>query len=277
VAAWTVVFGANKADYQDSNGHWHYVVELASIAATAVITDQRVRQPIATDLVNYLAARNGDYENLRARATTKDDVDLGNLPNAKSDDPASDSSEVLATTKALQTLRTTVDNALRGMVSHFAMAAPPAGWLRANGAAVSRTAYADLFSRIGTTHGAGDGSTTFSLPDLRGEFIRGWDNGRGVDVGRGLGSLQGSQNLEHDHDAETKPAGKHDHEISVPRDLGKQADGDNDAFLGDEVQEGIAVIKTNMAPDHVHVVTVESSGGTESRPRNIALLACIKY
>lgn len=277
VAAWTVVFGANKADYQDSNGHWHYVVELASIAATAVITDQRVTQPIGTDLVNYLAARNGDYENLRARATTKDDVDLGNLPNAKSDDPSSDSSEVLATTKALQTLRTTVDNAMRGMVSHFAMAAPPTGWLRANGASVSRTAYADLFNRIGTTHGAGDGSTTFSLPDLRGEFIRGWDNGRGVDVGRALASLQASQNLLHDHAAETKPAGKHDHELSVPRDLGKQADGDNDAFLGDEVQEGIAVIKTNMAPDHVHGVTVESSGGTESRPRNVALLACIKY
>ena len=57
------------------------------------------------------------------------------------------------------------------------------GWLKANGAAVSRTAYGDLFAKIGTVFGSRDGSTTFNLPDLRGEFIRGWDNGRGVDSG----------------------------------------------------------------------------------------------
>ena len=60
----------------------------------------------------------------------------------------------------------------------------PTGYLKANGALISRTTYATLFAAIGATFGVGDGSTTFALPDLRGEFIRGWDDGRGIDTSR---------------------------------------------------------------------------------------------
>lgn len=67
----------------------------------------------------------------------------------------------------------------------------PAGYLVEDGAAVGRVAYATLFAAIGTTYGAGDGATTFNLPDSRGEVWRGLDMGRGVDAGRVLGSLQG--------------------------------------------------------------------------------------
>lgn len=77
-----------------------------------------------------------------------------------------------------------------GTVIHVCTASAPAGWLKANGAAVSRSTYATLFAAIGTTFGAGDGSTTFTLPDLRGEFIRGCDDGRGVDAGRAIGTAQ---------------------------------------------------------------------------------------
>jgi hypothetical protein len=77
-----------------------------------------------------------------------------------------------------------------GQVSMFAMVTPPTHWLECNGATISREVYSDLFDKIGTTFGSGDGSTTFNIPDLRGEFIRGLDNGRGVDTGRTLGSLQ---------------------------------------------------------------------------------------
>jgi microcystin-dependent protein len=70
-----------------------------------------------------------------------------------------------------------------GAVVPFAFASvPPFGYLLCNGAAVSRNIYARLFNAIGTTYGVGDGFFTFNLPDLRGEFIRGWDNGRGVDT-----------------------------------------------------------------------------------------------
>lgn len=66
----------------------------------------------------------------------------------------------------------------------------PDGYLELAGQAISRTTYSALFTLFGTTYGAGDGSTTFNLPDLRGEFVRGWDHGRGIDTGRTLGSTQ---------------------------------------------------------------------------------------
>lgn len=82
-----------------------------------------------------------------------------------------------------------------GTIQWYAKNTPPAGWLVCDGSAVSRSTYSDLFAVIGTTFGAGNGSTTFNLPDLRGEFIRGWDNGRGVDDGRGFGSNQAGTSL----------------------------------------------------------------------------------
>jgi microcystin-dependent protein len=67
---------------------------------------------------------------------------------------------------------------------------PLGGYLLCDGTAVSRTRYARLFARIGTTWGSGNGSTTFNLPDMRGAFLRGFDNGRGVDAGRTFGTSQ---------------------------------------------------------------------------------------
>lgn len=74
------------------------------------------------------------------------------------------------------------DVAPAGTIAWFGAATPPEGYLACNGAAVSRTTYAALFAAIGTTFGAGNGTTTFNLPDLRGEFIRGFDGGRGIDT-----------------------------------------------------------------------------------------------
>ncbi|MEQ1733868.1 MAG: phage tail protein [Bacteroidia bacterium] len=78
-----------------------------------------------------------------------------------------------------------------GAISIFPYTSIPTDYLECNGSAVSRSTYAALFAKIGTTYGAGDGSTTFNLPDLRGEFVRGFDNGRGADVARVMGSAQG--------------------------------------------------------------------------------------
>ncbi|WP_060489149.1 phage tail protein [Pseudomonas sp. NBRC 111121] len=277
LGTWTVVFGEVKTDYQDSNGRWHYLVELADVDALGTVTDLRPWQPITTALIEHFAARNGDYEHLRARATTKEDVGLDQIPNAISDDPNTDSSAVLATTKALKMLQDQLDESMAAMVTHFDMEVPPLGFLRANGASVSRTTFARLFRKIGTRHGS-ESPTTFKLPEVRGEVIRGWDDGRGIDPGRVLGSWQDSQNLLHDHAVEIQPGGEHDHEIEVPRDLGqRQDDIANDAFLGDEVEEGMQTIRTTRAPNHTHGATISSSGGNEARPRNIAFLACIKY
>ena len=132
-----------------------------------------------------------------------------------------------------------------GQVATFAMNTAPSGWLKANGAAVSRTTYAALFTAIGTTFGAGDGSTTFLLPDLRGEFARGWDDGRGIDSGRAFGSAQADEFESHLHVATT---------------LVSTAAGGTGAF-GNTAGVGNS----------------GSTGGAETRPRNIALLACIKF
>lgn len=77
-----------------------------------------------------------------------------------------------------------------GTVLAFAGSASPSGFLLCDGSAVSRSTYRALFLAIGVIYGPGDGGTTFNLPDLRGQFIRGLDAGRGVDAGRALGTKQ---------------------------------------------------------------------------------------
>ena len=140
-----------------------------------------------------------------------------------------------------------------GTVIYHAANTAPSGFLKANGAAVSRSTYAALFTAIGTTFGAGDGSSTFNVPDLRGEFPRGWDDSRGVDSGRSFGSAQSDQMESHIHG------------LSSAANFG----GSHNRVL-----VGSGVFSSNNA-------TTTSQGGTsnssENRPRNIALLACIKY
>lgn len=136
-----------------------------------------------------------------------------------------------------------------GVVEWFAAATPPSGYLECNGAAISRTTYAALFLVIGTTHGAGDGSTTFNIPDLRGEFIRGLDNGRGVDAGRAIGSAQAHQMQSHTH--------------TTPQGL--TASG------------GVQYTTGGNGVSSVSGATGGVSNGSENRPRNVAMLPCIKF
>lgn len=87
---------------------------------------------------------------------------------------------------------------LPGMLIIYAGSSAPTGWLFCDGSPVSRTTYASLFSAIGTTYGAGDGSTTFNVPDLRGRVVAGVDNMGGSDAGRldwanTLGTFGGAQ------------------------------------------------------------------------------------
>lgn len=72
-----------------------------------------------------------------------------------------------------------------GSISAFGGSEAPSGWLLCQGQAVSRTTYAELFSIIGTSFGSGDGSTTFNVPDLRGEFLRGAGTNSHANQGNG--------------------------------------------------------------------------------------------
>lgn len=79
-----------------------------------------------------------------------------------------------------------------GTVMPTALATAPVGWLLCYGQAVSRTSYASLFNAIGTTYGAGDGTTTFNLPDLRGRVVAGKDDMGGTAASRLSSTVAGS-------------------------------------------------------------------------------------
>lgn len=138
--------------------------------------------------------------------------------------------------------------------------AAPAGYLKKNGALLSRTTYAALYAyavasgNMAANDGAwtagefspGDGSTTFRIPDGRGEFIRGWDDGRGIDAGRAIGTSQADDLKSHTHTVPIANAG-----------------------AGASNASGYYTNASNT--------TSSATGGAETRPRNVAELACIKY
>ena len=136
-----------------------------------------------------------------------------------------------------------------GTVAYTARSSAPAGWIIANGAQISRTVYSGLFGAIGTAFGNGDGSTTFTIPDLRGVFIRGLDSGRGLDVGRLFGSYQ--------NDA----IGSHNHSLTFP--------------LTNEAGSGS--VASGSAYESDYTVSTAYYGASETRPKNVALVPIIKY
>jgi len=158
-----------------------------------------------------------------------------------------------------------------GTVQAFAGSTAPIGYLLCNGAAVSRTTYSKLFSVIGTTYGAGNGTTTFNVPDLRGEFIRGLDAGRGVDSGRTLGSSQGDLFRAHTHSGTTSVAGAHTH--TYQRTVWTGTPGVDD----DSSEYSFRDAETSPAGAHTHSLSINSTGGVETRPRNVAMNFIIKY
>lgn len=146
----------------------------------------------------------------------------------------------------------TMETVAPGIVAFYPKTTAPAGWLKANGAAISRTTYSALFAAIGTAFGAGDGLTTFNVPDLRGEFLRGLDDGKGTDPGRTLSAtVQDDALKSHTHTLPFKPTG-------IAGAISTRAD------VNSRVTSGTTE-------------STNATGGTETRPRNIALLACIKY
>ena len=162
------------------------------------------------------------------------------------------------------------DQTPAGTVIYTARSTPPTGYIKANGAAISRSTFSVLFAAIGTQFGVGNGSTTFNVPDLRGEFIRGLSDGSTVDSGRTLGSNQGSQNVSHNHTGSVTGAGTHGHTYDRS-DAGSGTEGGNQG-----VHDFNASTSVGGNGAHNHGVSIDLDGGTEARPRNVALLACIK-
>ncbi|WP_235914192.1 phage tail protein [Curvivirga aplysinae] len=165
---------------------------------------------------------------------------------------------------AINCLASTLENTIvpAGTILWSAMGTPPNAYLYCDGSEVSRETYSDLFDAIGDLYGAGDGSTTFNLPDLRGRFVRGWDDTGTIDIGRQFGSLQDDQLQGHGHTI-------------------RGGSGTESPSLGNN---GNVNSKWNYAGARSGVVTnLTTNGhgtpkvGDETRPKNIALLPCIKF
>jgi len=188
-----------------------------------------------------------EFNNISSSSTTKIDkvtsATTGNLAQFTATGAIEDSSESIASVILAAALPS-------GTINNFAGSSAPSGWLECDGSAVSRTDFSNLFDAIGSLYGPGDGISTFNLPDLRGEFVRGWDNGRNVDSGRSLGSNQGDEFRSHSHGVTNSDRTRVDPPFS-------------------------GLVK-GFLPSGGDVGGTTTEGGDETRPRNLALMYIIK-
>lgn len=167
-----------------------------------------------------------------------------------------------------------VDNTPIGCITHFAASTAPTGYLECNGSSVSRATYADLFLVIGTLYGTVD-LIHFTLPDLRGEFIRGWDHGRGVDAGRAFGSSQKGSLIAFDSTTSTATvAGVTNVTTGVTPESNAKFEYGYDQINPSEYNSGQA--KYAGITGTTATITSEPNNFGATRPRNVALLPCIK-
>ena len=147
-----------------------------------------------------------------------------------------------------------------GLILPFGNTTAPTGYLACEGQEVLQSAYPALYAAIGTAWGtASSAATHFKLPDLRAEFLRGWDNGRGIDSGRSFASTQGHALQQHNHGLEIYSGAGANYRIN---NMNITSDGGGGVFdSGDQV---------------VAVTGHYGTFASETRPRNIAILWCIK-
>ena len=140
-----------------------------------------------------------------------------------------------------------------GIIAAWPGNTPPDGWLVCNGATISRTTYADLFAAIGTTFGAGDGTTTFKLPDYQGDFLRGYLSGTSSAIGT--------------RQAEGLP--NHTHNVTIPaQSSGGQGHGSQTPVCPTKVNQ---TYTTGNASNSIY------GASSHVTPRNNAVSWCIKY
>lgn len=166
-----------------------------------------------------------------------------------------------------------------GAIIAFTGSVIPAAWIEANGQSLSRTTYASFWTWVQTSgnlaatqaakthgqYGPGDGSTTFTVPNLyadSGYFIR------PISSGRGIGTAQADEIKLHNHGGSVGAAGGHRHD--APASLGAPMEGNNNPTGNYAAPGGV----TSDVPDHVHAIPPQ--GGPETRPKNIAYPVIIK-
>jgi phage-related tail fiber protein len=162
-----------------------------------------------------------------------------------------------------------------GAVFHFAASTPPDGYLKANGDTVPNGSgtvqgitadFSALYAIVGSTYGSAG-----KLPDLRGQFMRGWDDSAGVDSGRIFGSSQTDSTALPNNPFGTDDPGDHTHGYSILQYVASITDDGPDQH---SLYDSFTGATTGGGGAHEHTI---DGGDPETRPINLALLACIKY
>ena len=220
-----------------------------SIGASLLQTDSVETAKIKDDAVSSAKIQDD--------AITTDKILNNNVTGAKLTNGSVDGAKLAASsvgTTALQDASVTHEKLATdarmpvGTIVMYGANTPPTQWFACAGQALLRSAFGTLFAVIGETWGVGDGSTTFNIPDFRGYFPRGWDNGRGIDSGRTFASNQADDFKSHEHSVEAVGEGS----------------GGEDGFIYATGNDAISAKNTG------------SEGGTETRPINAACLFIIK-
>jgi microcystin-dependent protein len=180
-------------------------------------------------------------------------------------------SQIAALQQTLQNQINALDIVPIGTVFYTATSNCPAGFLVCDGSSLVVATYQRLFNAIGYTYG-GSGAN-FRLPDLRGEFIRGFDAGRGVDSGRIFGAAQGEQSKlpQHYH------AMPGDDQLTFAGNTSGWPNKSLAQFGYDARSVGGGGGQLWLTTDALNFDGVTISGEPETRPRNVALLPIIKY
>lgn len=150
-----------------------------------------------------------------------------------------------------------------GSVSAFATPSCPVGWIKTDGSAISRASNKCLFDTIGVTHGSGNGSTTFNIPNYRGRFLRGTAEGSANDPDRGSRSAMAAGGNVGDRVGSTQSdlIASHSHYyVNYPGYAGADANNPSRGDFG----------------GNANGTSFSSTGGNETRPENAYVLFCIK-
>lgn len=243
----------------------------ASSAASALTQALAAAASAATVNLSLYLARSNNLAGLGSLVTSRANLGLGSVATFDVGTGANNIVQLDGSAKipALDGSQLTgMDLFPVGGVAWFPATTPPAGFRQLNGALISRTgtfarlyAFAAASGNIvseatwaASNNGAfstGDLSTTFRVPDLRSEFIRNYDDGRGIEPGRAFGSN------------EADSLKNHTHVIQNNNGTANSSGG----------SPGIGAAFTQESSG----VSAPNNGGTETRPRNVSLLACIKY
>jgi hypothetical protein len=277
----------NKGDVQiNTSSDWVIrpdAIELGMMTNNSVGTNELVNESVTSDKL-------ADF------AITASELATNSVTQVKVQDNAINASKIAAnavTTAKIATGAVTIDKLSNsaasgfgftpvGTVIWYAGSTAPTGYIKCNGDSIA--------NGTGTTQGVtADFSALYAVvganvPDLRGEFIRGLDDSRGIDTSRSIRSSQNDQNKLHNHSVSatstptlTDPGHTHQARVGTSGTGGGNISDRDSQSPGTYVDNQISNVGTGISVSVATSISENNNGGSEARPRNVALLACIKY